>query len=490
MHVLHLAAECAPLAKVGGLGDVVGALPQALAATGVQSSVLMPFYGGPDGTVAGRAGTLDRVGEGEVCYGPDMFPYTVYRADRGGVPVYLLDEPVHFGAEGVYVDADGGPFENADTRFVAFQLAALDWLVTGAGAPRADLFHLHDHHTGLIPVLLKHGVAYEALADVPTLFTVHSADHQGKAPWRVWEGTGVYLLETEGLLVEDDLNAMKAALRWSDAVTTVSPTYAEELITDNRMAGGLAEEFRLARGKLTGVLNGIDVSDWNPRTDAHLPATYDAADLSGKAETKRAVCAELGLDPSRPLVTFIGRLMPEKGAEILAEGVERILRKTDAAVAVLGTGDPQHEAEMRGLTAMMERAGHGDRLSVTLAFDNALAHRLYAAGDLFLMPSRSEPCGLGQLYAMRYGTPPVVHAVGGLRDTVVPWDGQEGTGFVFHDFTVAALFEAVKSALGVVADREAYARLQQNAMAQDWSWDRSARTFADLYGRLAPTAAA
>lgn len=450
----------------------------------------MPLYGGANGSVARRAGPLDRAGAGEVRYGPDRFPYTVYRADHSGVPVYLLDEPVHFGAEGVYVGADGAPFEHADTRFVLFQLAALDWLMSGEGAPRADVFHLHDHSAGLIPVLLKCGEAYRALADVPTLFTVHSADHQGVAPWTVWDRVGVYLPEPECVLVEDDLNAMKAALRWSDAVTTISPTYADELITDNRMAGGLAEEFRLARPKLTGVLNGVDEAVWGPSVDVHLPATYSAADLAGKAETKRVVCADLGLDSDRPLVAFVGRLVPENGAEILAEGVERILRKTGAAVAVLGTGDPQHEAEVRGLAAMMEREGKGRRLSVTLAFDDALAHRLFAAADLFLMPSRSEPGGLGQLYAMRYGTPPVVHAVGGLRDTVVPWDGRDGTGFTFHDFTVAALFKAVKTALGVVADREAYARLQQNAMVQDWSWTRSARTYADLYGRLVPAAVA
>ncbi len=486
MHALHLAAERAPLAKVGGLGDVVGALPAALSALGVQSSVLMPLYGGVDGAVAGRAGTIQRVGGGEVRYGSDAFPYAVYRADHGGVPTYLLDEPVHFGAEGVYVGDDGLPFEKADTRFLVFQLAALDWLLGGAaaGAPAVDLLHLHDHHAGLVPVLLRHGRAYEPLADTPTLFTVHSADHQGKAPWAVWERVGVYVPEPEGLLVGEDLNAMKAALRWSDAVTTVSPTYAEELTTDDAMADGLADEFRLARPKLTGVLNGIDETVWSPSLDAHLPATYAASDLGGKAATKRAVCADLGLDPSRPLVAFVGRLMPEKGAEILAEGVERVLRTTDAAVAVLGTGDPEHEAEMRGLAARMEQEGRGDRLSVTLAFDNALAHRLYAAADLFLMPSRSEPCGLGQLYAMAYGTPPVVHAVGGLRDTVAPWDGAEGTGFAFDAFTPAALAEAVEQALGVHADREAYARLQQNAMRQDWSWARSAATYADLYRQL------
>lgn len=485
MTVLHLAAECAPIAKVGGLADVVGALPSALRARGIDSAIVMPLYGGPEGTVAGRAGDLSVVAAGEVVYGSDRYPYAVHRGDLGGTPLYLVHEPVHFGPDAVYSGPGGTPLPHADTRFLVFQLAALDWLASGDG-PEADLLHLHDHHTGLVPVLLRNAPDYVPLSATPTVFTVHSADHQGVTPWDVWDHLGVHVSEAEGLLVEDDLNAMKAALRWADAVTTVSPTYADELTSDPEMANGLLDAFREARPKLTGIVNGVDTGAWNPATDAHLPATYSADDLGGKAETKRAVCADLGLDPARPLLTFVGRLRPEKGAEILPEGIERVLRRTEAAVAVLGSGDAEHEEAMQGLVAMMEREGMGDRLAVVLAFDNALAHRLYAAGDLFLMPSKSEPCGLGQLYAMAYGTPPVVHGVGGLRDTVAPWDGAAGTGFVFDDFTAGAFTEAVEAGLAVHADPAAYRRLQQNGMAADHSWDRSAAAYADVYGRLVP----
>ena len=488
MNALHLAAECAPVAKVGGLADVVGALPGALAERGIDSAVLMPLYGGPNGTVAERAGALRVVSAGEVAYGMDRFPYAVYRAERESGPRYLLHEPVHFGPDAVYTAPGGAPLPHADTRFLMFQLAALDWLVSGDDAPEVDILHLHDHHTGLIPALLAHGPDYSALAGMPTVFTVHSADHQGIAPWSVWERLGVHVPEAESLLVGDELNAMKAALHWADAVTTVSPTYAEELMTDNEMAHGLIEAFRQARPKFTGIVNGVDADEWSPATDPHLPATYSSDDIAGKAETKRAACADLGLDPDRPLLTFVGRLRPEKGAELLPEGVERILRTTEAAVAVLGSGDAEHEEAMQGLAAMMASEGMGDRLAVVLAFDNALAHRLYAAGDLFLMPSKSEPCGLGQLYAMAYGTPPVVHAVGGLRDTVAPWDAASGTGFVFDEFTVAAFVEAVTAGLAVAADPEAYRRLQQRVMAEDHSWDRSARAYAGVYDHLVPAA--
>lgn len=483
MHVLHLAAECAPLAKVGGLGDVVSALPSALTEAGVSASILMPLYGGVDGAVATRAGALDLVHEAETSFGPQRLPFCVWRADESplGVPVYLLDEPVHFGGPGIYAGAHGERLP--PERWAVFQRAALDWLATPE-APSVDLLHLHDHHVGLVPVLLRHDRALRRIADTPTLLTVHSADHQGLAPWSVWERLNVHVDEAETLLVEDELNPLKAGVVWADAVTTVSPTYADELATDPSISRGLVETFRAARSKTTGVLNGIDAARWDPATDPHLPAPFSASDLAGKAETKRAVCAALGLDAARPLVAYIGRLTPEKGVELLTEGTERLLHATEASVAILGAGDPEHETTVRGLALMLEREGVGDRLSVTIGFDEALAHRLYGAADVFVMPSMVEPGGLAQRYAMRYGAPPVVHAVGGLRDTVAPWDGEAGTGFRFDAFTTGAFVEAVRAALAVHAEPDAWARLVANGMATDGSWHGPARTYADLYASL------
>ena len=483
MHVLHLAAECAPLAKVGGLGDVVGALPPALVAAGVEASVLMPLYGGAEGELARRAGPLVGVHEGETSFGAQHLPFRIWRADASpvGVPVYLLDEPVHFGGSGVYSDPSG---ENLPPeRWAVFQRAALDWLAA-PDAPAVDLLHLHDHHAGLVPVLLRHDRALSRIAGMPTLLTVHSADHHGIAPWSVWERLNVHVDEAETLLVEDDLNALKAGVVWADAVTTVSPTYADELATDPTVSRGLVETFRAARRKTTGILNGIDAAHWNPATDPHLPSTFSADERAGKAATKRAVCDELGLDADRPLIAYVGRLMPEKGVELLTEGTERVLHATEASVALLGAGDPEHETAVRGLALMLGREGYADRLSVTIGFDEALAHRLYGAADVFAMPSMSEPCGLAQLYAMRYGAPPVVHAVGGLRDTVEAWDGARGTGFRFDAFTTGAFVEALRAALAVHAEPEAWARLVACGMARDWSWRGPAQTYADLYGTL------
>ncbi len=484
MTVLHLAAECAPFAKVGGLADVVGALPGALASLGVDSAGLMPLYGGPEGTVAQKAGPLAPVASGEIVYGGEPLAYHVFRAEReDGAPLFLLHQPEHFGAEGVYFGPGNLPFANADDRFPVFQLAALDWLSAGASGFAPDVLHVHDHHVGFVPVLLQHDARFAPLASVPTVFTVHSADHQGWAPEAVWERMGTPNVAPEALRLGDTLNSMKAALRFASAVTTVSPSYAEELQTDDDMAHGLAEEFRRAAPKFTGIVNGVETAEWNPATDRHLPATFASGDLSGKTETQRAVRAELGLDARGPLLTFVGRLMREKGAEILPGALAQILAETDARIAILGSGAPEYEAQFRDLASGADPS----RLSVTLAFDNALAHRLYAAGDFFLMPSQSEPCGLGQLYAMGYGTPPVVHAVGGLRDTVTPWSGlpeASGVGFVFETFTEAAFVGAVKEALAVFAAPEAYARLQQNGMAADHSWTASARTYVDLYHAL------
>lgn len=484
MDVLHLAAECAPLAKVGGLADVLGALPAATTAHGVRPAVLLPMYGGPDGPTAAAAGARVPAGEGTSRYGGEALAWRVWRADPAsvGVPVYLLEEPTRFGRPYVYVAPDGEPLP--DDRFAVFQRCALDWLAAGDGAPAADVLHLHDHHTGLVPALLAHDRALDALRGTPTVFTVHSADHQGVAPWSVWQGLGVHLARAESVLVESELNPLKAGVNWATAVTTVSPSYADELASRPAVSRGLVETFRAARPRLTGIRNGVDTARWDPAADPHLPAMFSADSLAGKAETKAAVCARLGLDAARPLVVYVGRLMPEKGVELLAEGVERTLRHTDAAVAILGAGDPEHETTMRGLAGMLAREGYGDRLSLTVGFDEALAHGLYGAADVFAMPSRSEPCGLAQLYAMRYGAPPVVHAVGGLRDTVAPWDGQSGTGFWFESFSSAAFAEALRTALATREDAAAWAAIVRAGMTADWSWRAPAAEYAALYRQV------
>ena len=485
MPVLYVSAECAPFAKVGGLADVVGALPRALAQRGVSSGVVMPFYGGPDGRLAQRAGEIASVHTGVVFFEGEWFPFEVFRSealpDAGAeVPLYLVHEPEHFGDDGVYFRAaDNAWFRHGEVRYLVFQLMVLDWLRSEhTPLDGADLLHLHDHHTGLVPALLTGDSANEGLRDLPTVFTVHSADHHGEIPWRRWTNVGVPVRNWESLDHLGVVNSLKAGVEHADRVTTVSPTYAEELKAGPEPSHGLDYASQMAGDRMSGIVNGVDPAVWDPEADPHLPHPFSAEDLRGKAATKRAVCADLGLDAARPLLAFVGRLTPEKGAEVLAPGLERILDQTEAAVAVLGSGYAEHEAALREVA---DRAP-SDRFSLTLAFDEALAHRLCGAGDLFLMPSKQEPCGLGQLYAMRYGAVPVVHAVGGLRDTVVPVDGEAGTGLRFEAFTPEAFAEAVR--LGLALDPATYAAVQQHGMQTDHSWASSAAAYAALYRDL------
>ncbi|MEO0559199.1 MAG: glycogen/starch synthase [Bacteroidota bacterium] len=488
MHALHIAAECAPFAKVGGMADVVGALPAALAEHGVRSSILMPFYGGPSGRLAQRAGELESIHSGVVFHNGEWFPFDVFRSHAlDDVDLFLLHEPAHFGDDGVYFrDSDGAWFERGDVRFLVFQLAALDWLRSHNTPLTPDtVLHLHDHHTGLIPVLLRYDAANVDIASSPTVFTVHSADHHGEFDWDTWNRVFVEVPDWQALDHLGRVNSLKAGVGHASVVTTVSPSYADELLSGPDPSHGLDYAFELAKDRLTGILNGVDYGVWHPSVDTLIPATYSSEDLSGKAEVKRALCAELGLDPERPLLVFIGRLTPEKGGAILTPGVEEILRRSEASVALLGTGYAEYENAARDLARQLDVSGMGGRLGVRLAFDNALAHRMYAGGDALLMPSLSEPCGLNQMYAMAYGTPPVVHAVGGLRDTVTEWDGTTGTGFRFDAFTPGAFADAALRALAAYASPPGWNRLVQNAMAADFSWSQSAHQYAQIYKQLA-----
>ncbi|SHK06635.1 glycogen synthase [Rhodothermus profundi] len=486
MYVLHVAFECAPIAKVGGLGDVLGALPKFLRRAGIEAAVLMPRFG--DAQV--KAEALQLVHEGTLTYRDRKLPYRLWlqEAEILGFPVYLLEEPMHFGRPGVYQDPRTGlDFPDQGDRFFVFQRGVLEVLKAGVLTP--DLLHLHDHHTALLAVWLREDPLYQDWAEMPIVFTVHNAEHQGRYDWSVWEAIGVPVAHPEDLQHQGQLNALKAGLIWADAVTTVSPGYARELQERNDIAAGLQEVFQRVAPKMQGILNGIDPELWNPATDPLIFANYSVDDLSGKEKNKVALCKALGLRPDRPLLVFIGRLVQEKGIDLLVAGLEQLLtHQLDVSVVVLGTGRPAYQAALEDLRCRMVRPGGFPRLALRFEFNNTLAHQLYAAGDMLLMPSRVEPCGLNQMYAMTYGTVPIVHAVGGLRDTVEPWEphAQQGTGFRFETFTPRAFHQAIRRALTVYYRPEQWRVLQRNGMRQDWSWSRSAQKYLELYRSLVP----
>ena len=467
--VVHVAAECVPFVKVGGLGDVVGALPLYAARGGYLVTVVIPGY---VSVLRNRESTP--VHSGQFTYQRRVYPYRVRRLAFEPFEVLAIEIPDFFDAEGIYVsDETGRPFTNGAHRFLVFQLSVVDAI--SEGVIEADVFHIHDHHTALIPALL--GDPSQRF-----VFTVHSADHQGVYPVEHLTDMGLDLPHASDS--GDTFNSMQVGLKTADAITTVSPGYAAELRTDDEMAHGLRTDFADAGDRFKGILNGIDPNIWNPETDELIPHNYRRRDLSGKLKNKIQLCESLALDAELPLIVFIGRLMEEKGVEVLLPFMEWVVEGTDSLnVAVLGTGKPEFEARARDIVS---RPGTSERVALTLAFDNELAHLMYAAGNMLLMPSRSEPCGLNQMYAQAYGTVPIVNAVGGLADTVEEWNNgaQSGTGFRFEEFTLEACVAATRRAVSCYHKPDSWSRLVDNVMSQDNTWTRSSSTYLDLYSQI------
>lgn len=459
MKVLHVARECAPLAKAGGLADVVGALPLAASRVegGAEGSVLLPLYD-PLRSVEGplRSGDGEPVLRATVRVGARREPFTIFRAPASShdVPLYLADAACFAGPS---------PYGGDDLlREAVLSAAALEL------GPRFDVVHVHDHHAALACV----GLAGHP-PPRPTVLTVHNARYHGALGWQA--------VETLDLPADLDrgrcdhgaaFNRLKAALLHARVVSTVSPTHARDLVGHPEASGGLDYAFRAVGDRLVGILNGIDQATWNPATDPHLEARYSREDLAGKSAQKRLTCEGLGLRGDGPLLAFVGRLVPEKGVDAMLGALPGLVAEHPSVqAALLGTGEPRYEEGLRDLAA-----AHPGRIAVAMMHDERFAHRLYAAADILLMPSWHEPCGLSQMYAMRYGTIPVVYPTGGLRDSVVPFDAASGTGTGAWMETpdAAGLAGAVRRALGWMSDRSAWSRVRDNAMAADHGWSASA----------------
>jgi starch synthase len=470
VRVVHLASEAQPWAKTGGLADVLGALPSALASHGVDVTVMLPGHR----AALRAAGAVERLGRVHAPVGSRMEPVDVLRIVDARVPTLLLSAPRYFDREGIYGEG-GRDYPDNAARFVVFCRAALEWLRERAGPP--DVLHAHDWQAALSLAFLRGTAAlYPELATTRTVQTIHNLAYQGRfwaADWHLLNLDARWFT-SEFLEFYGEIDFLKGGLVFADAITTVSPRYAREIQTPE-FGEGLDGVLRARADRIHGILNGIDTAAWDPTTDPALPAHYDASTLDGKARCKAALQEELGLavDAETPLVAMVTRLAEQKGIDVAFGAAWELLPAGAIQLAVLGSGDPHWEQALHELAAR-----YPGRVAVRIGFDEPLAHRLEAGADLFWMPSRFEPCGLTQLYSLRYGAVPIVHETGGLADTVVPWDGTRGTGFTFRPCDTPALLAATRAAIAVRR------RLVANGMACDFSWDRSAAAYVELYRGL------
>jgi starch synthase len=489
-----VSAEMAPVAKVGGLADAVAALARALADRGHDVRVVLPLYGHLD-AVRHRIRILRKLPPLSVRMGQRMVDirFHVQGAAGGGVKVYLVECPELFSRPGIYADELGLGFSDALARASLHAQAAL--LLPRLLSWPADIVHAHDAHA--VPALLyrahwypgPQGAAAIGRSAAGTVLTIHNLAHQEIHPPQGAEILGLppALCAYPGPLeFHGNLNLMKAGILTASRVNTVSPTYARETIAESEFGCGL-EGILAARGDAyCGILNGADYRTWDPSRDRHLARTFGPDDLDGKAVCREALCRELGLQPAKdkPLCGFVGRLVAQKGVDLLVPLIDRLVGD-GLALAILGAGDTEREQALLRIAA-----DHPGRVAFLRGLDEALAHRIYAGSDLFLMPSLFEPCGLSQMYALRYGTPPVVRRTGGLADTVEAVPRPDGTGFVFEGKQPQDLLAALREAEALWSDRRAWTALQRRGMARVFSWDQAAARYEGLYaGALGPASA-
>jgi len=469
-----IASEAAPFSKTGGLADVASALPRALGRLGHEVTLFTPRYAGVS---AGQWRHDVSAAVAGVSYSAGLFeePLGI------GARAMLVECPPLYHRRGLY-NSGGVDFDDNALRFAFLVIAALEW--AAAQPVPIDVVHGHDWQAGLVPAYLRqHFARHPTLGRVPVVFTIHNLAYQGivDKSWLPRLGLGWDLFTVDGLEFWDRVSLLKSGINFSDALTTVSPTYAQE-IQRPEYGAGLDGVIRARAHVLTGILNGIDTDLWTPDRDPYLPASFTARSLGGKAAAKRAVLEAFGLAAdaaamARPLVGIVSRLVDQKGFDLVAQ-VASELADLDAGFVVLGSGDGRYEQMWRSLAAHRPW-----RIGAVIGFDERLAHLVEGGADLFLMPSRYEPCGLNQMYSLRYGTVPVVRATGGLVDSVQPWDGAagRGTGFLFAEYSGRAMLEALRDALRVFDAPAEWKRLQQNGMKQDYSWERSARDYVKVY---------
>jgi starch synthase len=472
MRILFVASEALPYAKTGGLADVIEALPRALVKLGHDVAVFVPQYRGvipnsvdlPSMTIP-QATRL-------------RFPAITSGGTHRGVRYFFLDDPFYFDRDGIYGSNNREYPDNAE-RFTEFSRAAIE-LAKQLWKP--DILHCHDWQTAMVPVLLRTSYGDDPMArDLPVVFTIHNMGYHGLFPREALDRAGIpaSVYHPGGIEFFGNVNFLKGGLVYSDFLTTVSRKYAEEIQT-SEFGFGLEGVVRTRADRLVGILNGVDYSIWSPERDVMIPAKYSAKNLTGKHTCKDALLEEFKLlkdNPNRPVLGIVSRFADQKGFDLIAR-IARELMQEDVLLAVLGAGERRYEELFRALAIDFPA-----RVGVVIGYDDRLAHLVEAGSDIFLMPSKYEPCGLNQIYSLRYGTVPVVRATGGLDDTIEPFDLEHGTGtgFKFSEYSGVELLHAIRQALHHFSNEGVWKRIQLNGMAKDFSWNTSAAEYAKLY---------
>ena len=479
MNIVFIASEAAPLAKTGGLADVAGSLPLALSRLGHKVNVILPFYR-KQVTASGIA--TQPLNQSVTVWVDGVNRIApLHRAKVGGVDFILVEQDDYFDRDGIYGPA-GGAWEDNFPRYLFFCRAALE--ASCLLDRPVDIFHCHDWQTGFVPLLIKTQYQHQPnIAKAKSVYTIHNLAYQGVFPsfWLHRLGLPADYYHTGCYEFYSQINCMKAGLAAADHITTVSRTYAEEILTPEygcNLQGFLAEQ----TDRLSGIVNGLDVENWNPATDNAIAANFAAGKMQGKAACRAALQIETGLagDTDQPLLTLISRLAEQKGVDLLLDCIPGWLQE-GYQLAILGSGEPAWEAMLHRLAAERPK-----QMYFFSGFDEKLARKIYAGGDIFLMPSRFEPCGLGQLMAMRYGNIPVVRATGGLKDTVTDYsqDKTQATGFAFAEASAGAFGDAVATAVKAWRKPTVWKRIVGNALRRDSSWDASASAYLELYASL------
>ena len=476
LKVLYVASEAAPLVKTGGLGDVAGALPAALAGLGHEVSLVTPAYQQIDKSAFTPVNM-----EGASAWAGQDWPIEAWQGEINGVHVYLLGSPPLFQRSGLYADHYGDYPDNL-ARFSFFNRAIIK--LCQALELTFDILHVNDWQSALLPAILTTGATTPTpLNDACKVLTIHNLAYQGIYPANEYYLTGLptHFFQMEGIEYYGNLSLLKAGIVCSDAINTVSPTYAEEIKTPE-LGHGMDGILRKRAAVLSGIINGADYSIWSPEQDPFIPANYWPGRFKPKKLCRNTLLDELNLlaVENQPVLGMVGRIAWQKGIDIMVPALSQLLSEEDFRVVLLGSGDTHYEHMLQNMAD--EYPG---KVCLITQFSEKLAHLIQAGSDMLLMPSLYEPCGLSQLYALRYGTIPIVHATGGLKDTIEDYDeaSRQGTGFKFNDYDVQALLWALKRAFVFFQKPRIWQGIMKNAMTRDFSWDKSALQYVDMYER-------